>query len=462
MAGRIAVKLGRPLDPWQQDVLDVAGEYDPATGRYCYPVVVLIVPRRAGKTHLALVRLLAAMVTQPGARCWYGTFTRPWRTVAEALWRDEWLPLLRGSPFGPVLGVRESNGSERIGLPGLDSTLRILGRTGENVRSQNADVVIIDEARGLTLEQGRAIEAATRPAQLTRPQRQTMIMSSAGSVSSTYLAHYRALGLAAIAADVGRGVALFEWSAPQGVDVDPYDPAVWRLAHPALACGRVDLDAIAGDADTMTLADFTTEMLGWWNPAPTGQVIDAGAWAAAADVAAEPVGRLAFGVDVGADRATAAVAVAALDPAGRVVVEVLESAQGATWPTDVLAVLHHAHPAAPIAGDALHAAGILAELGRRFPSGLTTLTVGAADFARACAQLRDDVAARGRFAHRAQPLLDLALAGVAARRVGDGLAWSRSLSPVDVAPLNAVTVAAWAARQTVPAPAPLVLGAGRR
>jgi hypothetical protein len=447
------------LDPWQRFVLDVAGEFDPTTGRYCYSLVVLVVPRRSGKTTIALVRILTAMLAQPRARCWYGTFTRTGRQVAEALWRDEWLPLLKASPLDPLLKYRESNGSERIAVAGLDSTVRIMNRSGENVRSQNADVVVIDEARGLSGDQGALVEAAVRPAQLTRPQRQTFVMSSAGSADSAYLARYRHLGHAAVAADTGRGVALFEWAAPQGDGIDPYDPAVWAKAHPALDCGRIDVAAIADDADTMSLADFTTEILGWWNPAPTAQVIDAGAWAAAAHPDAEPDGVLAFGVDVGAERATAAVALAALQPSGRIVVEVLEVAQGAHWPVDVLDALHQAHPAAPIAGDALHAAGILGELARRYPSGLTTLALGAADLVRACAQLRDDVATPGRLYHRAQPVLDLALAGAGARKVGDGLAWSRTLSAADVSPLNAVTVAAWAARNAIVAPAPLVVTA---
>lgn len=34
---------------WQSAALDVAGEYDPDTGRMRWPVVVWIVPRRAGQ-----------------------------------------------------------------------------------------------------------------------------------------------------------------------------------------------------------------------------------------------------------------------------------------------------------------------------------------------------------------------------------------------------------------------------
>src|SRR5690625_2730909 len=61
----IAQALGTRLMPWQQLVADVATERNPADpGRYQYPIVVVTVPRQAGKTTLlraiAVERALSA------------------------------------------------------------------------------------------------------------------------------------------------------------------------------------------------------------------------------------------------------------------------------------------------------------------------------------------------------------------------------------------------------------------
>ena len=62
--------MGRPLIPWQRHVADLAGERDPATGLPAYSRVVLIAPRRAGKSMLMLARALAT-IRAPHGRAFY-------------------------------------------------------------------------------------------------------------------------------------------------------------------------------------------------------------------------------------------------------------------------------------------------------------------------------------------------------------------------------------------------------
>src|SRR5205809_710682 len=50
----VARLLRMPLLPWQRVVADVAGELVDGGGRFAYPLVVVVVPRRAGKTALTL------------------------------------------------------------------------------------------------------------------------------------------------------------------------------------------------------------------------------------------------------------------------------------------------------------------------------------------------------------------------------------------------------------------------
>lgn len=50
LVARFSELLGKPMIPWQRQVIDVISEIDPATGTYWYDELVLTVQRQAGKT----------------------------------------------------------------------------------------------------------------------------------------------------------------------------------------------------------------------------------------------------------------------------------------------------------------------------------------------------------------------------------------------------------------------------
>lgn len=59
----VAAHLGTPLMPWQRTVADVITELDPANpGAWRYPLVVISVPRQAGKTALLRALLVDRMM----------------------------------------------------------------------------------------------------------------------------------------------------------------------------------------------------------------------------------------------------------------------------------------------------------------------------------------------------------------------------------------------------------------
>jgi len=64
VAGRIALELGTPLMPWQQQVADVALELR-EDGRLAYREVVVHVPRQQGKSRLLLVVMLTRALVEP-------------------------------------------------------------------------------------------------------------------------------------------------------------------------------------------------------------------------------------------------------------------------------------------------------------------------------------------------------------------------------------------------------------
>jgi hypothetical protein len=115
----------------------------------------------------------------------------------------------------------------------------------------------------------------------------------------------------------------------------------------------------------------------------------------------------------------------------------------AEWKASPVAVLRRG-PAAPVA-DALERAGV------------TLLPMGDPEYAAACGDVFDRLTDAGghQLVLRAHEGLDTAFDIAGKRLVGDGgWVWSRSRSAGDIAPLEAGTVATWAAHRPVPPPAP--------
>lgn len=440
----VARALGLTLAPWQRSALEVAGELHTdrgqPTGRMMYPVVVWIVPRRAGKSVAAFVRLLSKATTGPRVRCWY---TPHRREVGSALWRDEWFPLLEQSRLHQLAHVRRSNGSETITIKRLASTVRLFAPDGQALRSQNADLVVVDEAREFDAYNGDRLEAAVRPAQARRRGRQLWIVSSAGGPESAWLARYRDLGRAGT-----DGVCYLEYAAPEDLPWD--DPATWMLGHPSLADGSVDVDTLAADAATMDPTLFQTEYLGWWRM-DTARGIDLSGWARCGEAGSTmPAARRWIAADIATDRSTAAVAVAATD-GDRVHVEVVAAGAGTAWVARH--VLDLAGRGTRVRLDAYGPAGnLVAELSPKLRDRLEVANTG--DVARACGTMHDLVSA-GRLRHREQPELDAAVAGAVARRHGDAWLWDRRVT--DPALLAATLAAEAAARPTATAKPTLVV-----
>ena len=283
-----------------------------------------------------------------------------------------------------------------------------------------------------------------RPAQLTRPWRQTWIVSAGGTIDSTWWDRWLCAGERGTP-----GVALFDFGAdPTALDYDPSDPRVWLRSHP-VASDPVVFAALRSEWNTRSDdAAFERPYLNVW-PRPSqltaaGAGLDVDAWTAAADgPPARPV--LALALDVAADRSRAAIAAAALVD-DRVAVEVLDARPGVGWLAAAVRDLRREHPGALVVADSLVAASIVGELNR---ARVVVDPLGASDHARACGTFVDLLGA-GRLTHRSQAVLDDAVAGAARRPLGDAWLWSRSRSDVDISPLVAVTLAAYTAHTRRP------------
>lgn len=434
----MAALVGRPLIPWQRAFVDVAGEVDDRTGRLAYQRVVVIVPRRAGKSVVQLAEGLDVSRRLRHGRAFYAGHRRE---TAAALWRDDWFPWIEDSPLNRHLRLRRANGSESITWRHSRGTFRLLPPAGEAMRSFASQLALIDEGREFTLAQGDELEAGVFPTQATGAGGQTWIASSAGDLDSAWLARWRDLGRAAVAEGRPNRICYLEFAAPAGLDPD--DPATWWAAHPGLGHHVLE-DAIAADNEIMTPDVFAAEYLGWWPEARIdAELVEA--WADCTDPRAGVAGDVVFALETTLDRDRTVIVAA--DTTG--CVELVDDRVHGPWvPARLAELVDRWHPLAVVWDRGGPVAALAPELRQlaAVPVALATTEVTAATGA-----FHDRVIARV-VRHRADPVLAEAVARARRRDAGGAWLWDRR-QPESV-PLIAAALAAWvAADRTRAAPA---------
>lgn len=428
--GVIAAKLGLPLLPWQQQVVDVALEVDPATGRLAYREVVVTVPRQAGKTTLLLAVMTWRAVTWPNQRI---TYTAQSGKDARLKWEDDHVPLLERSPFAEMFTVRKTNGSEAIRWRN-GSLHTVISPTDTAGHGTQCDLGVVDEAFHLA---DHRLEQGLKPAMVTRDQPQLWVISTAGTSSSYYLKAKVERGRDAVRDKATCGMAYFEWSAEP--EDDPTDPATWRRCIPSLGhMPNVTEDVIAAEQRSMEPAEFERAYLNRWTLQAFASKIPGRSWdAALSDTSPEPIDAT-FAVDIAPDRS-----------AGSIVVcdgstfELADRRQGTDWIIPRCIELWDRYQPVAFVADAVGpAAAIVPELEA---AGVRVHVTNSTDMATACGRFYDAIVNRS-VHHTGQPDLTTAVAGAATRKLGDRWAWSRSSSSVDISPLVAATLALWGAQ----------------
>jgi hypothetical protein len=427
--------------PWQCQVADVAGEVDPASGRFFYDTVVVVVPRQAGKTLSALATQIQRATIGRRQRGWYTAQTQK---DAASKFRLEWAPLVQASALAPLIKVRQQAGSQGFTMSRVGSTINLFAPVERAIHGDQADCVMIDEGWAFDIVTGLALETSIRPAQATRRHRQLWLISAGGTEASTWLIKFQKLGRAAAEANTGRGIAYFEWSAADHLrDVDPYDRDLWWATHPALGY-TIEEDTIRADAETMDPAEFARAYLCIPTAHLSDQKIPAQAWGFCCEPASEVLDPIALAFDVALERDAASIAVAGDDVDGRDAVEVVDNRAGTGWLADRVEELWLRWPTSAVVVDPYGPARSIAdELERR---GVIVTRATAGDVGAACGDFYDAVL-EGRLRHRGQGLLDAAVGGAGTRPIGEAWGWARRLSTVDISPLVAATLARWGHRE---------------
>jgi hypothetical protein len=440
--------------PWQQDVADVVMEIDPATGRLAYQELGLTVPRQSGKS----TWIEAKSAHRCSATKFFGgrqhvVYTAQTRIKAREKWEEDFLADLTASAaFRARISAHLGNGNEHIRFAN-GSKFGLEAATEKSGHGPTLDEAYIDEAFA---HQDWRLEQAFGPSMITRVNKLLAWISTAGWLGgSPYLEDKVNLGRLAVLEGRRRGLAYFEWSAPE--DADPGDPAVWWSCMPALG-HTIDEDAIRAEfekaRDSGKLNEFRRAYLNQWVPkdAPDAwQKFSQAAWNDCADGKSQISGQVALAFAVGPDASSIAVAGRRAD--GLIHAELTDLPQpGTAWLIPRLMQLVDAHrPCVLVMNPAGGALAFEKELiergfavvaaGKDPPAGKRRLMLaGMREYAQACGALAKDVNEK-QFRHLGQPQLDDAAGAAGTRPLADAWAWSWKLSAADISPLEAVTLA---------------------
>lgn len=456
--------LGLELLPWQKWLLIHALELR-RDGTLRFRYIVVLVARQNGKSTLSQVLALWFMYVY-GANLVIGTAQD--LDVAEEIWQGA-VDMVEETPELDEL-------KERVVLVNGKKSLEL--KTGERYkvkaanrragRGLSGELVLLDELREhQTWDAWGAVTKTT----MARDQAQIWALSNAGDVSSVVLRYLRLMAHAALGDPDGivdpkeavdpeddvdelddddDTLGIFEWSAVPGCSIR--DRSGWAQANPSLGY-TITERTIASSARTDPEWVFRTEVLCQWPDGAIEGPFPAGAWEACEDEESEIAddSPVALCIDVSWDRTAAHIAAAGWRDDDTPHVEVIASRPGTEWVVDWL--LDEKHPERADYPIAIQVRGAPASslVDDLKAAELDVVEWGGPDVGAACGAFYDRVRAavgEGSQAvtvkHLRQPILDVAAATAATRPIGDAWVWDRKKSPVDAAPLVAVTGALWA------------------
>lgn len=323
------------------------------------------------------------------------------------------------------------------------------------------DRVVVDEAQHATDEH----LAAVAPTLLANPDPQMNVMGTAGIAGRSDW--WWSLRRRALADDpgsfgwVGHTAECIELVDGRVVQhpVDVMDRDLWARVNPSLAAGRTTLEFFEEQVQRLGQASFIREHLGVWDPPSDqggGGLFDMRAWsdlAVTPDVV-ESEGRpspIAFGVAVSQDRKWSHVGLVGVRSDGVTRhVAIARSGKGTDWVSAAIAELAEKHsPTAVAINPASPAGSLVSELTEALrPSRVPLVQVSGRSEAQAVGMFLDgfhgrggDVEGRPSLSHQAQPALDMSVEHAELRDVGQSKVFNHRIESVDIAPLQAVTLA---------------------
>lgn len=461
-AVEIAATCGLACDPWQGNTLHIGmGERRDALGRVVWAArtVVVVVSRQNGKGGLLEARALAGALMEPNQTVAWTA--HEFKTVKEAYRRVQ--ALIAASDELARQVRRTVSGNNETSIEFVNGSRIVFAtRTAGALRGFTINLLILDEAYALTDDQMSAI----LPTLSAVADPQVWLTSSPPLSGDTGEVMYQIRQSALDGAD---GIAYLDWGPPD-VDLDDLssldldDPAVWAATNPAYGL-RISAEAVAAERSSMTPEAFARERVGVWprRIRRGGGVIPAELWR---DLVVEPEypTRVAYAIAVNHQRTYTAIAEVGARADGRLQATIVDYREGTNWVADRAKQLKQQWSPIGIACQDKGPSGtLIAPLGEESEvlvdgvPHLVSITPPADRDAPRCGDLAvpwaNDVAiaygltidalTERRLVHMDNDVsLNVAVAGAQTRRLGGGTAWEYR-GPVDVSPLEAVSLALW-------------------
>ena len=443
--GAVSAKLGKPFFPSQQFIADVAGEVDPATGGPWYETVIVLMPRRSGKTVMIPAKASHTCGQPVPAQAW---ITAQKRDNAVKRWRESTDPLVLAGWGKRTIGNMHEAHRWQSG-----SLYRPFAPNEEALHGDDPDVVFVDEFWTLGLLEFQTIREGYSAAWSVKPG-QEWLLSAAGTHASTAMKDARKRGRAATLDPYSR-IAFFEWCIPETVDGAPvgklgdeqllelimrHHPRAGRGLRPGFVAAEIVRNRTAAIRAYGGLDSDTSE---------AEMVIDSGAFRRSTNRTRRIPGRarVAFGLASDPDLRQAGISVSWKDPTdGVTLTEVIETRDQVRWSVPAIIDLLGRWEDSCVAvrsdaGGRDLADDVAAEMVHLGIDGARLVRVSASDYAAACHRIRSGLEStpEPRVLQLGERDLRRALQAAGLRR---GV-WVPEKGPVAV--LDAHTLAAWGA-----------------
>lgn len=473
--------LGIELYPWQQWLLIHALELL-ENGDYRFRKVVVLVARQNGKT------LLGSVLTA-------------WWLLIDSRRHPDRVPPVRFKIVGvaqnldiarePWTGVKmwcdpqpETEEEADLAIPALQAeTAKVIDTNGKeaiyarcrahyeiraaaNARGKPAARVLMDETR--EQKDWRAWNAVSQTLKSFGGLGQLWAISNAGDPNAVVLKSQREVGLKAIdswvqyveagimsaeqyANEHDTSVALFEWSAPDGCDMDDVDGIL--QANPSIGYGAITVGmCLAEIPPAMSESGYRTEILCQWVTARVEPHIAPVAWRGLIDADSQIAesSEMVLAVDASADRKWSFMAVAGWREDGLKHVELIDQRPGMLWVGKAAKQLRDLwpqmqHAAVQVRGcPASEFVTVLEE------AGFEVIEVGGSSLGAVPGSFHDEVRDR-RIRHLGQPATAMSFEGAMTKQLNEVRVWDRVNSGTDAAPGVAISEASWALEQ-IPEP----------
>lgn len=309
--------LGKPPMPHQAYIADVATEY--SDNGYRYSDVVVVLPRRAGKTTIVGGVQAYRCTRFPRTNVFYTA-----QTGKDARKRfKDFLELWTTSPLAQFGKPRLAAGQEGLEFLANGSSINVFAPTPTALHGDEGSMASVDEFWTLTKEDGEALEGNIAATQTTlAPWTQTWWFSTVGTEQSDFMN-----------AKIERGrsgksprMCYIECSLPE--HLDPDDPENWTW-HPALH-HTITMPVLADAHSRVSPAEWKRAFMNQ-RPAQSEMPLVADWDTLPTDQAPPAPGTLSLAYEVGIEGSYSAIVAAWYDADDRPHVRILRQAPGSWW-----------------------------------------------------------------------------------------------------------------------------------